>query len=260
MRNDRGRSVALLAVWAIVTMLLVPPIAASTSSLSVGVRQNMEATVFVPDGPGPYPGVLVLHTSGGLQQADLTYASRLSAAGYVCLVPAFMKPYGITSKTRQTTFTTYAEPIYADLVSALDTLRHLDKVNGSKAGAIGFSNGGYFAMWLAATDKVQAGVSYYGALSGAGTDTALARFRAAFTGDSAPVLILHGTADSTVPVQAAQHLGTLLDAAHSPYEMHLYPGAGHEFERTLASGADRTAADDAWQRTLAFLGKYLSTP
>jgi len=101
-----------------------------------------------------------------------------------------------------------AGPIYADLVDAVTVLQHTGGVNGAKIGAVGFSNGGYFALWLAATSKVQARVSYYGALSGAGTDKSLARFAQVFTASSSPVLILHGTADDTVPVAAArEHFG-----------------------------------------------------
>jgi len=150
-----------------------------------------------------------------------------------------------------------AGPIYADLVDAVTVLQHTGGVNGAKIGAVGFSNGGYFALWLAATTKVQARVSYYGALSGAGTDKSLARFAQVFTASSSPVLILHGTADDTLPVAAAQRLASILDATGSPYQIQIYEAAGHRFERDLASAADQSAATDAWQRTLSFLGEYL---
>ena len=78
-------------------------------------------------------------------------------------------------------------------------LRANPKVAGGKVAAIGFSNGGYFAMWLAGAGKVDAGVSYYGALSGAGSDKTLSRFKSTFSANSSPVLILHGTSDRTVP-------------------------------------------------------------
>lgn len=233
---------------------------AETATIMVGVGDKMRAFLMTPDGPGPYPAILVLHTSGGLQGADTEYAEHLVQQGYVALVPAFMEAYGITARTRRDTFTGSAQPIYNDFVAALDMLSHHAKVKGSKLGAIGFSNGGYFAMWLAATGKVQAGISYYGALSGAGSDNSLGRFRAAFTKSSAPVLILHGTADGTVPVQAAQHLGEIVAAAQSPYELQLYPGVDHRFERTLGAPAADAAAADAWQRTLAFLAKNLRQP
>lgn len=245
-----------LAAQFVLAILLAMPALADQTSVTVGVKQNMSAYLFTPDGNGPYPGILLLHTSGGLGGADIAYAQQLTGQGYVVLVPAFMAAYSITGRTRQQTFTTFADPIYADFVAALDTLAHNPKVAGRKLGAIGFSNGGYFAMWLAATDKVQAGVAYYGALTGAATDRGLSRFRSVFTKGSAPVLILHGMADETVPVAAAENLGDIVKAAGSPYEIHLYDGAGHEFERT-GGAQNAAAAADAWPRTLAFFAKYL---
>lgn len=220
----------------------------------VGAIGRMHATLVTPDGPGPYPAVLVLHTSGGLEKADIDYAQALAKAGYVALVPAFLNAYGISNASRRETFTTDAQPIYADLVAATDMLRQNPQVKGRKIGAVGFSNGGYFAMWLAATGKVAAGVSYYGALSGAGTDIPLERFHQAFNQASAPVLILHGTEDRIVPVGAAKHLASIIAAAGSPHELKLYDGAGHRFERTTGQ---ENAAADAWTRTTAFLGKQL---
>ncbi|HEY3918027.1 MAG TPA: dienelactone hydrolase family protein [Stellaceae bacterium] len=243
------------ALFLLATTLALPA-RADQGSLTVGVKQNMSAYLFTPGGSGPYPGILLLHTSGGLGGADIAYAKQLSAQNYVVLVPAFMAAYGITGRTRQTTFTTFADPVYADLVAALDTLAHNPKVAGRKLGAIGFSNGGYFAMWLAATDKVSAGVAYYGAFTGAATDRGLSRFRGAFNKGSAPVLILHGMADETVPVFAAENLGSIVQSAGSPYEIKLYDGAGHEFER-VGGSQNAAAAADAWPRTLAFFAKYL---
>lgn len=254
----RNFCVTALAATA-VTVLSMAPARAETTNVTVGVKQNMRATLITPDGKGPYPAILLLHTSGGLRQADLDFGQRLAQEGYVVLVPAFLEAYGISASGRQATFTTEAAPIYADFLAALDMLEHDPRVAGRKLGAIGFSNGGYFAMWLAATGKVQAGVSYYGALSGAGTDKGLSRFRDAFNKNSAPVLILHGTADGTVPVAAAEHLSQIVAAAGSPCEFHPYDGAGHVFDRSGAA-QDNAASADAWQRTLVFFAKYLKQP
>jgi len=233
---------------------------ADTATVMVGVNHKMRAFLVTPDGTGPYPAILVLHTSGGLEGADTDFAQRLAQQGYVALVPAFMEAYGITARTRRETFTGSAQPIYNDFVAALDMLAHHGKVKGAKLGAVGFSNGGYFAVWLAAMAKVQAAISYYGALSGAGTDVPLERFRAAFTAQSAPVLILHGTADNTVPVGAARHLAQIIEAAHAPYSLQLYPDVGHRFEREPGTPAAQQAASDAWQRSLSFLAANLKSP
>ena len=234
--------------------------AADLKTITVGVHQNMRAVLVTPGDPGPHSALLVLHTSRGLEGADTAFAERLAQQGYVSLVPAFLEAYGITARTRRGTFTTDAEPIHADFIAALDTLRHTAAVDGNRLGAIGFSNRGYFATWLAATGKVQAAIAYYGAFSGAGSDLDLGRFRANFTPNSAPLLILHGTDDHAVPLHLAQRLATILAAAGSPYEMQLYPGAEHRFERSPHSDADNATAANAWQRSLAFLRAHLKQP
>jgi dienelactone hydrolase len=248
------KSLRLMAMAILVLALFELPALADTTTIKVGVNNNMDAQLMMPYGPGPYPAILLLHTSGGLQSGDLEYAQRLVTEGYVVLVPSFLDAYGIRAKTRQLTFTTYADPIYADFVASLDLLRRNPKVNNRQLGAIGFSNGGYFSLWLAAAGQVQAGVSYYGALSGAGTDRALSRFRQVFTPASAPVLILHGTNDSTVPVLKAIELDAILAATQAPHELQQYVGAEHRFDRDRSDRNDAAAAD-AWLRTKTFLNQ-----
>jgi carboxymethylenebutenolidase len=236
--------------------LFAQPVLAKSTTVHIGTG-NMAAILMTPDGPGPYPALLVLHTSGGMECADTDFAKRMVNEGYVVLVPYFLQAYGIQPKMRAEAFTTYAQDIYSDFVAGLNLLRNNPKVDGKKLGAIGFSNGGYFALWLAATDQVQAGVSYYGALTGAATDRSLGLFREVFTSGSAPVLILHGDKDSIVPVEKAILLDSILTAAQSPHEFHQYPGAGHRFERD-GGASNKAAAADAWQRTKDFLSKTLN--
>lgn len=261
----RAAAVVALAGGAFLGAGIAAAATLSSTEITVGVHRNMQAILIAPDDPRPHPGVLVLHTSGGLEPADIEFAKALAEQGYVCLVPSFMAAYHLSASNRAATFTTYANSIYADFVQSLEMLRGLDKVRGSKLGAVGFSNGGYFAAWLAATGKVQAAIGYYGAYTGAGTDPRLKRFQSAFTASSAPFLILHGTGDAIVNVRFAKHLAEIIAAAHSPYEIHLYDGATHVFDRgdggnagkRMLGSRDPDVAADAWTHTLAFFAKYL---
>lgn len=239
-----------MAVWFAST----GAIAADTVQLKTGAKQAMEATLYKPAGAGPFPAVLILHTSSGLRPPDHAYASKLADEGYVCLVPDFFKAYGLSQSNRQQTFTTHAQGIHADFIAAIDMLKKRQDVQADRIGAVGFSNGGYWALLLAANGQIQAGVSYYGAVTGAGTDRSLQAFQAAFTDKSSPVLVLHGARDTTVAAQNAEFLVSILKKANVPHEFRLYPSAEHSFER---GKMDSEAAADAWERTLRFLNATL---
>jgi carboxymethylenebutenolidase len=236
---------------------------AAEETIQVGAKKKMAAHLILPEGQGPFPAVLVLHTSSGLRPKDLDYAKRLAGEGYVSLVPAFMEAYGITNQTRQATFTTYGGEIFADLIDAVELLKKRPQVAQEKIGAVGFSNGGYWAALLAARAKIRAGVSYYGAFTAAGADRSLKHFQQAFTKDSSPVLILHGSRDSTVHVDNVQRLFAILEEKKSPYDGKIYTGAGHSYDRAgdgIDAKADAEAAADSWTRTLAFFRQHLSKP
>jgi carboxymethylenebutenolidase len=253
-RNARWGAVAMAMV--LLALLGIGQARADSTAVRVGTTNSMDATLITPDGPGPYPAVLVLHTLGGIEPADIEYAKRLAGEGYVALVPAYTAAYGVKWKTARGAFTALAQPIYDDLAAAADMLRHHSKVAGSKLGAVGFSLGGLFSTWMAATGKADAGVTYYGALTAAGDDPNLDRFRKAFTKASAPVLIFQGTADNQVPVKSATDLADIVTAVQVPCNLHIYPGAFHKFDRDPGSDANGAAAD-SWRRTVAFLAKYL---
>jgi carboxymethylenebutenolidase len=247
----------LVVTGAILALAIQPIVAESTkidsSTITAGATGKMKAVLMTPEGAGPFPAILVLQNSTGEQPEDMGFARRLVREGYVVLVPYFLDAYEIKSSAPQTAFTTHAEAIYADLTASLDLLRKNSKVNGKKLGAIGFSNGGYFALWLAATSQVQASASFYGALTGAGTDDSMTRFRKVFNDKSSPVLILHGETNFTVPVAKAVELSAILTSAGTPLDFHAYRSAGGR----EAGSASQDTAGDAWILSRDFFRKNL---
>jgi carboxymethylenebutenolidase len=252
-------TVMCAAMWsaAVVAMWSTTAAAADFTSQSVivGLRKNMEATLYTPNGPGPFPTMLEMHTSGGISEADRGYCANLAREGYICIAPAFLRAHGITNpELRRKSFNSEAKPIFDDFVEIIGELDALPKAKRGAVGAVGFSNGGYFAMLLAATGKVRAGVSYYGALDGAMTQPDLTPFSKRFTSASSPVLVLAGESDATIGLKPPQKLEEILKAAGSRYEIKYYPGTGHDFDRSGSTGPNNAASTaDAWQRTLAFL-------
>lgn len=238
-----------------------PPLAAAgeltSKVVTVGVEKNMEATLYTPDGPGPFPTVLVLHTSLGLTEADRQYCARLAREGFICIAPAFLRAHGIRLETKMETFTTEREAIMADLRQIIGELDRLPNARPGAVGAVGFSNGGFFSVLLAARGSVRAGVAYYGALAGVGQTLPENPVLQSFTAASAPVLVLAGENDTTIGIPPVRRLEEIMRAAGAPHEVIFYRDAEHGFDRNKLRPGNGAAGADAWLRTLAFLRSNL---
>ena len=118
----------------------------------------------------------------------------------------------------------------------------IPQVERDRIALIGHSLGAFLALAVGASEggRVAAVIEYYGVL----TNTA-----PPMVANMPPTLILHGSADATIPVRYAYELDALLTSYNRPHEMKIYPGAGH--------GLDPATGADAWQRSLDFLRRYL---
>lgn len=73
--------------------------------------------------------------------------------------------------------------------------------------------------------------------------------------ETAPTLLIHGTADGVVPVEQAQELARRLRQAGGPVRLLLLPGAPHDFDELGDAHARRAAAE-----MLHFLQQHLARP
>ncbi len=108
-------------------------------------------------------------------------------------------------------------------------------------GLLGYSLGGYLALTAAMTGCSISAV----AVCYAGVPSPFAGLAAKLP----PTLVLHGGADTVVPVREAVELTKLLRRHRIPHELHIYPAAGHGF-----CGAD---AVNAVAGVAAFFRKHL---
>jgi dienelactone hydrolase len=101
-----------------------------------------------------------------------------------------------------------------------------------------------FPTWL---DEVHAGVA---ALK---KNPSIASSKIGFMGFSLAI-------DHIVPVSGATDLDAILTKAGRPHEMKIYPGAEHAFNFPEAMFWYKpAAANDAWNRSISFLDKYLKS-
>jgi carboxymethylenebutenolidase len=203
---------------------------------------------FAPKAAGKYPLVIVLHGAGGIGadgRASLLHdeARRLARRGYVAMVPHYFDRTAgakLNNPTRNARYYKVWMETTADLVTYAGRSPQVDR---RRVGLLGHSLGAGLAVSVAMADaRITAVVEYAGSLvfiDGPPPQPL----------PMPPTLILHGDADTIVPVREAHKLESLFSDWQTPYDIKIYPGAGHGLR-----GDDQA---DAWNRTVGFLDKHL---
>jgi carboxymethylenebutenolidase len=205
----------------------------------------------IPVTPGPHPAVVILHGGFGWRPIYPQYAKSLADSGFVALAIDY---YAVTGKdtSRQEKLLKWPQ-WQATVRNAVAFLQTLPSASGKPVGLVGFSRGAFLAVSVASsTPSVGAVVDFFGG-GGGGTDSLEQEVR-----HFPPILILHGEADSLVPVSFAHRLREAVIAQGGEVEMHLYPGGQHAFNATFSPSYLESAASDSFKRTIDFLRRRLT--
>ncbi|HXM58818.1 MAG TPA: dienelactone hydrolase family protein [Candidatus Dormibacteraeota bacterium] len=204
-----------------------------------------------PPGPGPHPGVVVIHEIYGLNDNIRDIADRFASAGYAALaVDLFStgaRPVCMARIMNGMLLRPLKNGVVRDLRAALDFLGARSEVDAGRLGAIGFCMGGTYALQLAC---VGAGVKVASLFYGMNPRPLAAVARAC------PLVGSYPEKDFTAG--AGRKLDTALDGYGVPHDVKVYPGAKHSFFNDRGGAHDPAAATDSWQRTLAFFQEHLS--
>ncbi len=210
-----------------------------------------KAYVAEPRRRSPRPSVLVIHENRGLNEHTRDVARRIALGGYRAVAVDFLSPAGGTpaneDQARDMIGKLDLGKSVTDAVAILDELGKSS--HGGKVGAVGFCWGGGFVnrLAVAAGDKLDAGVVYYG--------PAPAPSEAAKV--SSPLLIHHAGTDERV-AQTLFPWVAALRAAGKRVTYQAYDGAYHAFNNdTSAERYNKEAAELAWGRTMRFFGRHL---
>jgi carboxymethylenebutenolidase len=221
----------------------------------------LPAYLAVPQGHGPWPGVVVVQDALGMTADLRRITDRFAANGYLALAPALYQR-GHKIRCIINTFKSVSAgtgPAVDDLVAASEYLAHDRRCTG-KVGSVGFCMGGGFCLVLAPRGVFDATAPNYGHFP-ADADL-LSR--------SCPVVASYGAKDRTLR-GAAGKLEEVLAKANVPHDVKEYPNVGHSFmndwgtsgplrvvERIAGYAYSEPEAEDAWRRILAFFGDHLS--
>ena len=195
--------------------------------------------------------VMVIHENRGLNDHTRDVARRVALAGYRAVAVDFLSPVGGTPANEDAARDAIGKldlgKSVKDAVAMLDELAKSSR--GGKVGAVGFCWGGGFVnrLAVAAGDKLDAGVVYYGP---APDPSEAAKVQA-------PLAIHLAGLDERVNRTAFPWI-TALRQAGKTVRFYLYEGVNHAFNNdTSAERYNKAAADLAWRRTLAFFRRYL---
>ena len=190
-------------------------------------------------------GVIVLHPWWGLNDDTIAYADRLADAGFAVAAPDLYAGQVATTIPEAEGLSDSLDEDIADafVLAAVDELGIVIGDPSVRIGAIGFSMGGAWALWLPAQrPEVAATVVYYGSIEG----PSLTRART-------PVLGHFAEMD---PYETEEGIATFertLRTANREVELHRYPGTGHWFAEPSKEAFVPGAAELAFERTVAFL-------
>ncbi|MBI2991568.1 MAG: dienelactone hydrolase family protein, partial [Deltaproteobacteria bacterium] len=124
--------------------------------IPLGGGHELPGTFFLPSASTPAAAVLVLHTRGGIRQADVNYAAALAEVGFVSLaVDYYPNP-------RYDADNLHHPGYVEDLLKAVGWLQSRPEVNGQPVGVVGFSLGSKAVTLSARHPAIKAVVSYYG--------------------------------------------------------------------------------------------------
>ena len=292
----------LLLVLAALVALILPltgPAAAQDrvtfpsldTDITGGRPTTIVAWLYRPQGSGPFPAVVALHDCSGLferagrmrgqlvaSRAD--WAKRLSAAGYVVLLPDSFGPRSIAEVCTVKDRAAVGRARPRDAYGALTWLQAQPFVVPDRVAVLGWSHGGGTVMRIVEAESearptalphggFRAAVAFYPGCPDPKATKSGRAWRSAV-----PLLILIGEADDWTSPAACRNLADAAAKRGEDVTLRIYPGAYHSFDSpnpgirvrtglaaapggTAHVGMDPAARADAIERVPAFLRQHL---
>jgi carboxymethylenebutenolidase len=200
------------------------------------------------------PAIVVIMHVWGVDASIRDVVRRLAKAGIAAIAPDLyfrLNPPSGDDRTDSDAFRPYAKQLVREQYDgdARSAARWLSaQFPKSKIGVLGFCLGGRIALEEAVDngDVFAAVIPFYGAVKD--IDPAAVHI---------PVCGSYGARDTSIP---AADVRTFQSQLHVPNDIKIYDGAGHAFFDDRRPAYVAAAASDAWQRTVAFIERYLGAP
>jgi carboxymethylenebutenolidase len=234
-------------------------------SIPVGGFQ-LPAYRAAPQGKANAPLVLVISEIFGVHEYIADTARRLAKDGYFAVAPELFvrqgdpSAYGEVAKLIAEVVSKVPDAqVMADLDATMAWARG-QGADVSKTAITGFCWGGRI-VWLYAAHQpgLRAGVAWYGRLVGQANPLQPRHPVELAAGLHVPVLGLYGGQDTGIPLATVDQMKTALAAGGEAARrsmFHVYPDAPHAFHADYRPSYRKAAAEDGWQRCLAWFRSH----
>jgi len=213
-------------------------------------KEVMESYIALPEGKGPFPGLLIIHEIFGLTENIRDITRRFAEEGYFALAVDLFSNRNRTLCMMQTfyglMFRPLDNPMLTDLQASMSFLRQQPEVDTARTGTVGFCMGGSYALELAVTEKGMKAASIFYGMNPKPLE-AVAR--------SCPIIGSYPDKDFTA--QAGRALDAALNRYEIAHDIKIYEGTQHSFFNDTRPNFNPEASKDAWDRMLAFFNEYL---
>jgi len=201
-------------------------------------------------GPGA-PGVVVFHAWWGMNDDVVAYVDRLAAAGFAVVAPDMFGGQVASTIEEADRLSGSSDETAVNAIALAAVDRLADRLGPkAKLAALGFSFGAAYAISTPTErDRLHACVVYYGTYTG----SILTRARV-------PVLGHFAETDPYETDEGVAEFEQGLRDAGRDVTIHRYQGTGHWFAEPSRDAYRAEAADLAFERTVAFLGRHLRSP
>ena len=223
----------------------------------------MPAWFWRPAGDGPFPAVVLLHGCHGVSPSTQAWGRWFRDRGYVALVVDSWAARGIADGCLPTSPDLPSSERFDDAIGAVRWLHARPEVARERIGAVGWSNGGLFAMALVNGPSLERARRRGVTVPEPGVAAAVAFYPGgcySLVHELAvrPLLVLLGDADDWTVPGPCREMVAAMKSRGADVSIVLYPGAVHYFDvegqaRTyLAEVANRNKPGECCGATVAY--------
>ena len=202
------------------------------------------------------PAVVMIHEWWRLNKNIKDMANLLASQGFVVLAADLYKGQ-VANNTKRAmelvqTVRNNQSSSTNNLQTAVKYLSSLPNVDSSKIVSLGWCFGGGQSLQIALNSKehpLAATILYYG--------TPLVTDKESLSKIKWPLLGIFGNKDQSIPLDEINQFRTSLNQSGVKNEVLVYNGVGHAFANPSGDNYAPKETEDAWEKTLSFLKKYV---